>query len=55
MTPTGVLLVTPIFLWGRRFLGLPRGTLLVDLALHRARICEPLTNINEIVKLMSWR
>ena len=41
MTPTGVLLVTPIFLWGVGFASLLAGRPRVALALHNARCGTP--------------
>ena len=41
MTPTGVLLVTPIFLWGVDFASLLAGRPRVALALHNARCGTP--------------
>ena len=50
MTPTGVLLVTPIFLWGVGFASLLAGHPRVALALHNARCGTPFW-----VTISSWR
>ncbi len=41
MTPTGVLLVTPIFLWGVGTMSLLVGLSCVALALHKVRCGTP--------------
>ena len=53
MTPTGVLLVTPIFLWGAGTMSLLVGLSCVALALHKARCGTPfgVTLLSTLIQL----